>query len=215
MPKPIKIAIIDYKISNMFSIENALSSLEYKSILTSVRKSILEADCAILPGVGAFPEAMKHIRDLELEDTINDFIKIGKPFIGICLGYQLLFDQSEEIELTSGLKILRGNVRRFSSSSMNMRIPHVGWNSLKIEKNNFLENELNPLSHLKTGDHLYFVHSYYVDPSEKDIVYTNTEYEGITFCSSVIKDNIFACQFHPEKSGNKGLKIISSMLKNL
>lgn len=211
MKKPYKIAVIDYRMSNMFSIKNALNMLGFESEITSDRARILASDGAILPGVGSFPEAMKHIKDLELETSIKDFITTGKPFMGICLGFQLLFEKSEEIEVTNGLGIMQGDVRNFLKINDKIRVPHVGWNTIK--KNQALDatHSLNPLRDSEDDEYFYFVHSCYVKPEDKTNIYTTTEYAGIEFCSSVLKDNIFACQFHPEKSGEKGIGILNEM----
>ena len=210
MNKPYKIAVIDYRISNMYSIQNALNMLGFECEVTSDYSIILAADGAILPGVGSFPEAMKHIKALGLDKTIRDFIATDKPFMGICLGFQLLFDSSDEIESTAGLSILSGKVIEFPKKIKKMRVPHVGWNT--ISKNNGASTEIvSPFFDSDEGEYFYFVHSCYVVPENKDIVHSTTEYGGIEFCSSIVNKNIFACQFHPEKSGEKGMKVLSEM----
>lgn len=211
MKKPYKIAVIDYRMSNMFSIRNALNLLGFECEVTSERSKILSSDSAILPGVGSFPEAMKHIKALGLDESIRDFITTGKPFMGICLGFQLLFDTSAEIENTSGLEVLRGEVKKFTKQNKSQRVPHVGWNSIK--KNKLLNDiqNVNPLTNCEDGQHFYFVHSCYVSPEDKRDVCTTTEYGDDKFCSSILRDNIFACQFHPEKSGENGIQVLNKM----
>ena len=203
-----KIAIIDYKMSNLFSIRNALKFLDIEANITSDASEILSSDGAILPGVGSYPEAVKHLHDLEIFEPIKDFIKTGKPFMGICLGLQLLFTKSEEFQSTMGLNVIPGSVRNLKEKVKT--VPHVGWNSVKLNKDN-ARNENNSLvDTIKEGSYFYFVHSYFVEPENKSNVKTFTKHEGKTFCSSVIIDNIFASQFHPEKSGKKGLQILQN-----
>ena len=211
MNKPNKIAVIDYQLSNMFSIKNALSILGFEVEVTSDYSTILSCDGAILPGVGSFPEAINNIKELNLDDAIKDFIASGKPFVGICLGFQLLFDKSDEIEDTFGLGILSGEVKSFSALNDRIRVPHVGWNNVKKKQMLNINNNLNPLKKFNDEEYFYFVHSCYVKPMDNNDIYTSTEYGGIDFCSSILKENIFACQFHPEKSGKKGIRILSEI----
>ena len=211
MIKPYKIAVIDYQLSNMFSIKNALSILGFEVEITSDYSTILSCDGAILPGVGSFPEAMKHIKELKLDVSINDFIASGKPFLGICLGFQLLFNKSDEFEDTFGLGILSGEVKSFSALDDKIRVPHVGWNNIKKKQIPNIKNNFDPLKKFNDQEYFYFVHSFYVEPEDNKDIYTTTEYGGHNFCSSILKENIFACQFHPEKSGKKGIRILSEI----
>ena len=213
MNKPNKIAVIDYQLSNMFSIKNALSILGFEVEVTSDYSTILSCDGAILPGVGSFPEAINNIKELNLDDAIKDFIASGKPFVGICLGFQLLFDKSDEIEDTFGLGILSGEVKSFSALNDRIRVPHVGWNNIKKKQIPNIKNNFDPLKKLNDQEYFYFVHSFYVEPEDSQDIYTTTEYGGYNFCSSILKENIFACQFHPEKSGKKGADILSEIFK--
>lgn len=211
MGKTVNIAIIDYKMSNMFSIKNALDSLGYRSIITSDNEKILSSDGAVLPGVGSFPEAMKYLHDLDLSNAIKEFIEYGKPFMGICLGLQLLFTKSEEFESSEGLGIIDGTVEDFSKYLTAERIPHVGWNKVKFHASKhkqFNESAVNP--EIVNDSYFYFVHSYFAKPTNEQYIFTTTRYGELNFCSSIHKDNIFACQFHPEKSGPKGLEILKS-----
>ena len=157
MNKPSKIAVIDYQMSNMFSIKNALENLDFDVEVTSDHSTILSCDGAILPGVGSFPEAMRHIKEFELDVAINDFIHTGKPFLGICLGFQLLFDKSDEIEDTLGLGIISGQVKNFSMLNDKIRVPHVGWNNVKKKQMINIINNLDPLK--KFNEEEYF-HDY-------------------------------------------------------
>jgi glutamine amidotransferase len=206
-----KIAVIDYKMSNMFSIKNALDYLGFECQITANSKAILEAGGAILPGVGSFPEAMQHLQDLKLTNVIKEFASSGKPFMGICLGLQLLFSKSTEFIDCEGLNIINGKVENLSKYLPNEPVPHVGWNTViqhKATRNNNSTLFLN--SQLFQNDHYYFVHSYFVEPDNLKHVFTQTSYATFYFCSSVLVDNIFACQFHPEKSGTRGLRILKN-----
>ncbi len=214
MSKNYTIAVIDYNMSNMFSIENALKNLDFKPIITSDYDTILSCDGAILPGVGSFPEAMKNLKKLDLDNSIIDFIALGRPFIGICLGFQLLFDKSDEIIDTNGLGVITGEVKSFSNLDIEMRVPHVGWNKAKKLNNLNLEVFNDPLNNIDNDEYFYFVHSNFVKPSDNNYSYTTTQYEGFEFCSSIMKDNIFACQFHPEKSGKQGIQILNNIFDN-
>ena len=202
-----KIAVIDYKMSNMFSINNALISLGFRSKITSDPNAILRADGAVLPGVGSFPEAMRHLNDLQLNDVIKDFIISGKPFMGICLGLQLLFSESDEFESCKGLGIIDGTVIGFSKYINSEPIPHIGWNT--VYSPNLVKSNINYASKIGIAEnnYYYFVHSFFVQPKQKNNILTVTRYGDYEFCSSILKGNVFACQFHPEKSGPRGLNI--------
>jgi len=210
------IAIIDYQMSNLFSVKNALEYLGIDSEITSDVTRIMAAKGAILPGVGAFAEAMKHLKTLDLIQPIKDFINSGKPFMGICLGFHLLFTESEEFGVTRGMDILQGKVESFSKHVKSKKIPHIGWNRI-LTNNDVLKEDsfINPLKDINSDEYMYFVHSFYVDPDNKDIIATETEYDSFTFCSSVLKGNVFASQFHPEKSGTSGLKILKNYFLSL
>lgn len=196
------IAIIDYDAGNIKSVEKALIFLGQEVILTRDRDAILRADKAILPGVGAFGDAMNKLNEYGLVDTIKDFINSGKPFLGICLGLQLLFEESEESEGVNGLGILQGKILRFSENK-GYKIPQIGWNSLKITPGAKL------FKGIADDSYVYFVHSYYLKATDESIVSARTSYAD-DFHASVEKDNVFACQFHPEKSSDVGLKILSN-----
>jgi len=194
------ITIIDYGMGNLASVKNALAKLGYEAEITSSREQIRQADKVILPGVGAFGDAIDNIRSLDLEGVIKSAAASGVPFLGICLGLQLLFTESEENGLHQGLDIIPGRVERFNLPSQ-YKVPQMGWNSLII----------NPASRLfkgiPGGSYMYFVHSYYVVPRDREVIAAETEY-GIKFVSAIEKNNVFATQFHPEKSGRVGLNIL-------
>jgi len=210
------IAIIDYQMSNLFSVKNALECLGIDSEITSDVTKIMAAKGAILPGVGAFAEAMKHLKTLDLIQPIKDFINSGKPFMGICLGFHLLFTESEEFGVTRGMDILQGKVESFSRHVKSKKIPHIGWNRILTNNDVIKEDSfISPLKDINSDEYMYFVHSFYVDPDNKDIIATETEYDSFTFCSSVLKGNVFASQFHPEKSGTSGLNILKNYFVGL
>jgi len=199
--------------SNMFSVRNAINLMGFESKVVSKHSEILDSDGVILPGVGSFPEAMRIIKKLGLDVSIKEFIDTGKPFLGICLGFQLLFQSSNEIEKSSGLGILKGKVVKFANNNMKILVPHVGWNAIdkNLEVDKIILNSSDPLRNVKNGDYFYFVHSYYACPEDLNIIKTRTQYGEYEFCSSILKDNIFACQFHPEKSGDSGLQVFKDM----
>ncbi len=199
------IAIADYDAGNIRSVEKAVKYLGYECITTRDEADIMGASALILPGVGAFGDAMEKLREYGLDKMIKDFIASGKPFLGICLGLQLLFDESEESPGVKGLGVLEGKIRRIPGSD-GLKVPNIGWNSLDFPKEGRLFKEL------KEGTFVYFVHSYYLDAKDKDIVTAQIEY-GTRIDASVEKDNVFACQFHPEKSSAEGLKILRSFLE--
>lgn len=175
-----------------------------KPLVTSNAKEIKTSDAVILPGVGSFGEGMKNIKELHLLTPIIDSIKSKKPFMGICLGYQLLFTESEEFGLTKGLGVYKGKVRRFSSKEL-IKVPQVGWNTIAKYDDGKWEQSL--LKGVPNDEFFYFVHSFYVDTDEKEIMLSKTNYGNTTYCSSIQDENVFASQFHPEKSADEGLKI--------
>ena len=206
-----KVSIIDYDGGNLFSVVQACKSIGLDATITSDYNEILNSHGLILPGVGSFPYAMKMLKKKNLINPIKDFISSNKPFMGICLGFQLLFSQSEEFENCNGLDVVRGTVRKFDFNNKNIKVPQIGWN--KIYNKNGWNN--SSLKNIKQEEYMYFVHSYYVDPLDKSNILTNTKYEGFEYCSSIKKNNIFATQFHPEKSGNSGIEIYRNWSKLL
>jgi len=194
------IAILDYGMGNLRSVEKALQKVGAQTLVTSEPEKVLIAEGLVLPGVGAFKDCMRNLKEYRLIDPLYQFIQSGRPFLGICLGLQLLFSESTEFGLYKGLDIIRGKVVRFPQGST-VKVPHMGWNTVKIEK------EVPFLQDIEDESYFYFVHSYYVIPEDESIVATTTNY-GVKFVSSICHNNIFACQFHPEKSQELGLKIL-------
>ena len=193
------IAIIDYGAGNIRSVEKALIHIGCEVTVTSDPAVLLAADAAVLPGVGSFGDAMNELRKRDLEAPIRAFIEAGKPFLGICLGLQILFESSEESPGVKGLGLLQGKIVRIPAGE-GLKIPHMGWNSLRVEKEGGL------FTGTDTEPYMYFVHSYYLK-AEEDIVTATAQY-GVTIHAAVQKDNVMACQFHPEKSGAAGLKLL-------
>lgn len=196
------IAIIDYNAGNLKSVEKALISLGEQCMITRDRQEILSADRVILPGVGAFGDAMGQLKKYELDKVIHEVCHAGIPFLGICLGLQLLFDGSDESSGVEGLHILEGDILRIPDKK-GLKIPHIGWNSLE------LINDGRLFKGMSQNPYVYFVHSYYLKAKDEGIVKAVTDY-STTIHASVEKDNIFACQFHPEKSSAVGLQILKN-----
>ena len=196
------IGIIDYDAGNIRSVEKALSYLGEKTVVSRNPETLKNADKVILPGVGSFGQAMENLHRYELVPVIQDMIKEGKPFLGICLGLQLLLESSEESPGVEGLGILKGKILKIPSSP-GLKIPHMGWNSLQLQNNGRL------FRNIPQDTYVYFVHSYYLQAQEPEIVKAVTGY-GTEIHASVEKDNVFACQFHPEKSGKYGLEILKN-----
>jgi glutamine amidotransferase len=193
------IAIIDYGMGNLRSVSKAFERLGCTAAVTREPRVIADASHVVLPGVGAFPDCMRNLEQMGLIDPIRRALSSGKPFLGICLGLQLLFTESEEFGLHKGLGWVRGRVVRFKSNGL--KVPHMGWNSLTILKPSPV------LEGLPADAMVYFVHSYYVAPDDPSLIATTTEY-GLSFASSISAGNVFACQFHPEKSQSVGLMLL-------
>lgn len=199
------IAIVDYDAGNLKSVEKALNFLGQEALITRDSGIILKADKVILPGVGAFKDAMEKLNKYNLTDTLKKVASNGTPFLGICLGLQLLFESSEEAPGVEGLSILKGRIVKIPSKE-GFKIPHMGWNSLNIRPGARL------FEGLEGNPYVYFVHSYYLQAENENEVAASTEYIT-TIHASVEKDHIFACQFHPEKSSSIGLKILDNFAK--
>jgi len=199
------IAIIDYGMGNLRSVQKAFEKVGHTATVTRDAKVIRDASHVVLPGVGAFPDAMKNLERFGLIEAITKGIEQGKPFLGLCLGLQLLFSESEEFGIHKGLNIVKGRTVRFqmpkNGTGMKLSIPHMGWNTVQIKTPSPLFKEV------PNESYFYFVHSYYVMPEDRRCVSTTTEY-GLEFASSIWRDNLFACQFHPEKSQEQGLKLL-------
>ncbi|HJD03824.1 MAG TPA: imidazole glycerol phosphate synthase subunit HisH [Candidatus Mediterraneibacter caccogallinarum] len=199
------IAIIDYDAGNIKSVEKALLLLGQDVVITGDREEILKADKVVLPGVGAFGDAMDNLRRTGLDQVIREVTDRGTPFLGICLGLQLLFERSDEAPGVDGLGILEGEILRIPDKD-GLKIPHMGWNSLHLENNGRL------FRGIEEGSYVYFVHSYYLKAADERIVKASTEY-STHIHASVEKGNVFACQFHPEKSSDVGIQILRNFVE--
>jgi len=196
------VAIIDYNAGNLKSVEKALMAVGQESVITRDFHTILSADHVILPGVGAFGEAMAQLQQYELDKVIQEVVDKKTPFLGICLGLQLLFEGSDESQGVEGLNILDGQILRIPDKE-GLKIPHIGWNSLELQNNGRL------FAGMKKDPFVYFVHSYYLKATDESIVKATCDYSTCIH-ASVEKDNVFACQFHPEKSSETGLTILKN-----
>ncbi len=195
-----KIAILNYGVGNLKSVSKALENFKAEAKVTTKEDYIKKADAIVLPGVGAFKEARRKLESLK--DTLKNFVESGRPILGVCLGLQLLFTKSFEGGVSLGLNLLKGDVVKLPET---VKLPHIGWNTIKIVK----ENEV--LNGVKDGAFMYFVHSYIAKPEESEIILSTTDY-AVTFPSIIAKNNIYATQFHPEKSGVNGLKILENFV---
>ena len=194
------IAIIDYGAGNLQSVKKAFDFIGAENVITNDPKTILSADKILLPGVGSFGDAMDSMAKSGLVEIVKECALSGKPFLGICLGLQLLFEESEESPGVKGLGIFKGKIKRFPND-MGLKIPHIGWNSLEIKQKDGIFKDI------PENAYVYFVHSYYLHAEDENDIATVTNY-GIDFHSAVGKNNVFATQFHPEKSGDVGLQIL-------
>ncbi len=203
------IVVVDYGMGNLRSVTNALAYLGFAGTVSSMPADIRKADKIILPGVGSFGDAMKELRARDLVAPLREHYAANKALLGICLGYQLLFEHSEECPGVTGLGLLRGEVKRFPSviDGARMKVPHMGWNTLRQTR-----TDCPVLRGVKDGSFCYFVHSYYVVPADSAVALTMTEY-GITFASMIWRDSLIGAQFHPEKSQQAGLTILHNFLE--
>ncbi|MFK8060272.1 MAG: imidazole glycerol phosphate synthase subunit HisH [Polaribacter sp.] len=201
-----KVVIIDYQLGNLYSVKQACDTVGMNVIVSSNKEDIITADALVLPGVGAFIEAMNNLSKLDLIDVIKSKVSSGTPLFGICLGLQLLFTKSEEFGSGNGLDLISGIIKKFPEKfdDRKIKVPHITWNQVYKLKKSWEET---PLRDIKNHEFMYFIHSYYVQPDNDICILTNTNYDGIEFCSSVTQNNIFATQFHPEKSADKGISI--------
>jgi glutamine amidotransferase len=197
--------IIDYDAGNLRSVEKALQALGDTVAITRDKKEILGAERVILPGVGSFGDAMERLHQYGLVEVIHEVIKKGTPFLGICLGLQLLFEHSDESQGVKGLGVLKGEILRLPDKK-GMKIPHMGWNSLRIRPG------MRLFTGIESGEYVYFVHSYYLQAAEETQVAASTEYTAHIH-AAVESGNVFACQFHPEKSGSTGLTILKNFIR--
>jgi len=199
------IVIIDYGMGNIHSVQKALETMGGVCRVTNQADKIRYAEKLVLPGVGAFNDAMAELERQDLISTLKEQIKEGKPFLGICLGMQLLFEESDEAKGIKGLGIIRGTVKRFDDC-LGLKVPHMGWNNLELK-----QKDCRLLKDVPDRSYAYFCHSYYPAPADPGVSASTTEY-GIKFASIVAKDNVYGVQFHPEKSQNSGLKIIENFV---
>jgi glutamine amidotransferase len=211
-----KVVIIDYQLGNLFSVKQACDTVGINAEISSNREDILNADALILPGVGAFIEAMNNLKKFGLDTAIQNKVNGGIPIFGICLGQQLLFTESEEFGAGKGLDLISGIIKRFPETfeERKVKVPHIAWNTI-FKLNQEWDN--TALKDLNNNEFMYFIHSYYVKPSDDACILTQTNYDGIEFCSSILKNNIFATQFHPEKSADNGISIYKNwaLINNL
>ncbi len=203
------IAIIDYGMGNLRSVQKALEASGGKTKVVASGRALRGADKIVFPGVGAFRDAMSELKKRVFIGAIKEAIAEGKPFLGLCLGLQLLFEESEEGGRVKGLGLLAGRVKRFRFRGTGLKVPHMGWNEIKI-KNKF--KNLKILKNIPDGSFMYFVHSYYAEPEDKSVILATTDY-GSRFASGVCKGNIYGLQFHPEKSQRLGLKILENFVR--
>lgn len=199
------IAIIDYGAGNIQSVSKALRHIGCDCFITNKKEDILSADGAVLPGVGSFGDTVDSLNKLDIKETVIEFINSCKPFLGICLGLQLLFPGSDESKGAEGLGIFDGAITKIPNGE-GLKIPHMGWNSLTVKKGSRL------FEGIEENPYVYFVHSYFLNAADKNIVAAQTEY-GVTIDAAVERGNVFATQFHPEKSGEVGLKILKNFVE--
>ncbi len=202
-----KIVIIDYGMGNLRNVQKGFGRIGFEAKLTRSKREIENASALVLPGVGAFKDCMKNLETFGLIDPLLRSIEKGKPYLGICLGLQILFSESEEFGHQRGLDLIHGKVVKFNSDAEH-KVPHMGWNTVDKKR------EVPFLRGIESGDFFYFVHSYYVIPEESQWVSTLTSYRS-PFVSSICKENLFATQFHPEKSQQKGLRILENFAKSI
>jgi glutamine amidotransferase len=204
----VQVAIIDYGLGNLFSINNACEQVGLETIITSDIEIIANAHALILPGVGAFGDAMETLKENGLTNAIYNFVNTGKPFLGICLGMQLMFSESDEFGLHKGLDLIKGKIVRFPEKNAKnelIRVPQIQWN--QIYKNDTSVWGNSPLKGIEEGVYMHFVHSYYAIPEDTSTILTYSEYEGVRYASAVMKNNMVGIQYHPEKSSADGIRV--------
>lgn len=199
------VAIIDYRMGNLRSVAKALEKAGAQVSITTKLKDIIKAEALVLPGVGAFGQGIKYLRELGIVPVLKEEIHKGKPFLGICLGMQLLFSYSEEQGKHKGLNVIKGKVKRFPE---NLKVPHMGWNQIKIKHQ---RTKSRIFRMIPDNAYFYFVHSYYVIPEDENVILATTDY-GIEFPAIIQKDNVLGVQFHPEKSQNLGIRILKNFI---
>lgn len=206
-----KIVIIDYGIGNVKSMYNAFFNIGFKPELTSDKQTILNADAVILPGVGAFNKGMENLNERGLFQIIHEYIKKGNPFLGVCLGMQMLLEESEEFGLTPGLGLIKGKVVKLPIlPNSDEKLPHVSWNELNEPREGKWKGTI--LENIPVNTDAYFVHSFVAVPTNENDILSSTNYAGVNFCSAVHHENIYGTQFHPEKSSHRGLSILTNFV---
>jgi glutamine amidotransferase len=206
-----KISVIDYGIGNVKSMMNALCGLNVSTLLTNDKQKILNSDGLILPGVGAFGKGMENLEKYNLIETINDYVASGKPLLGVCLGMQMLLEESDEFQISKGLGFIKGRVKKMQINvSSKDKLPHVSWNELIIPHEKKWDNTI--LKNIAPNSDVYFVHSYIVEPDNIDNILAQCEYGGFKFCAAVNYKNIYGTQFHPEKSAKIGQIILNNFI---
>jgi glutamine amidotransferase len=211
-----KIAIVDFGLGNLFSVLQACLELGAQAEITTDPEKVKNAQGVILPGVGAFGDAITNLRKSGMDHVLKEAFDQGKPIMGICLGLQLMFQTSEEFGSHEGLGFIKGTVKRFPSVTMTgtkIRVPQIGWNQIVTPNKKLWDS--SPLSSLMPEEFMYFVHSYYVLPEDSSVIVSTTEYGSFKYCSGIKKNNLFAVQFHPEKSAEKGLEIYKNWLNTI
>lgn len=204
-----KVAIVDYGIGNLYSVLKACEKVGLNAFITNDKKEIEHSDALLLPGVGAFSDAMKNLNDLDLSVLLKDYAQTQKPLMGVCLGMQLLLEESEEFGIQKGLGIIKGSCKRFPNSTadkIKIRVPQIMWNTIYPPSGNIFKAG-TPLEDIKANEYMYFVHSFYATLKNEENILSKTTYQGIEYCSSLTKNNVVAFQFHPEKSGAEGLRL--------
>jgi glutamine amidotransferase len=206
-----RVAIVDLGMGNLHSVSLACGHVGLSSVRTTEPGDVASADAVILPGVGAFGAAMDALRRHGLVDALRSFVESGRPLFGICLGMQLLLEESEEFGFHQGLGLIRGSVRRlpYDPANPQLKVPQVGWNAIFRRDDDASADGWaeTPLASLADGVTMYFVHSYYTVPEDNEVALSTTTYGGLTYCSSLLRGTVFGCQFHPERSGPRGLDI--------
>ncbi len=212
------VAVVDYGLGNLYSIKQACASVGLDAVITPSKAEILRADAVILPGVGAFGDAMATLHRLDLVRVLQDIAASPKPLVGICLGLQLLMTESYEFGRHQGLGIIEGPVVLFNHPRENdreLKVPQIGWNKIYSQGGGGLTRKGTLLEGVDEGQYMYFIHSYMVQPADRRVVLSLSRYGHIEFCSSIQYGNIFACQFHPERSGPEGMKIYRNLTAKL
>ena len=207
----VRVSIVNYGLGNLFSIKNAWNSVGIQAEITSSKDTILNSNLIVLPGVGAFGDAMDSLNELDLSNTIKEVANSETLIVSICLGMQLLMSKSCEFGEHKGLDIIKGEVLPLKNNNKKVKIPQVGWNKISKYTSYNLDWGNSPLKTLPENTYMYFVHSFYISPAKKDLILSTTNYGGIKFCSSIQSNNIFGFQFHPERSGHNGLQIYRNL----